>query len=117
MEDAMQDISEDLKTIPPYIEQKFINRSTGNVTFEDEPGALMEYFVNEEMTPEYALMRELYPFIDDISAEPFDSQQEPNLVELEGGPTLDIDPMLEEPAPIDPSLRIIEDDEDTEGLF
>lgn len=117
MEDAMQDISEDLKTIPPYIEQKFINRSTGNVTFEDEPGALMEYFVNEEMTPEYALMRELYPFIDDISAEPFDSQQEPNLVELEGDPTLDIDPMLEEPAPIDPSLRIIEDDEDTEGLF
>ena len=116
MKEAMQDIEEDYETIPPYIEAQFINQQTGKPTDETDPGAIMEYSVNDELTPEYALMRELYPYIDDIA------EQETKLdaiddLELNIDGTFDNLEAVELPTAIDPELRIIEDDDDTEGLF
>ena len=74
----------------------------------------MEYFVTEELTPEYELLRELYPYADELDTN--NPENAPTFeFELDDEGNLEI---LEEiPEPIDPNLRIIEDEEDTEGLF
>ena len=114
MKDAMQGIEEDTKIIPSYIEEKFINASTGKIVDQEEPGALMEYFVTEELTPEYELLRELYPYSDELDA---NNPEKAPTFGLEQGVGGNLEILEEIPEPIDPNLRIIEDEEDTEGLF
>ena len=114
---AMKDLAEDPVAIPEYIETKFISRGSGKLTSEDEPGAITEYFINQELTPEYILMRKLYPYIDELNQPEISA-----LEEFEVNPEFDIEGIQEEnplndPLRLDPSERIIEDEEDTEGLF
>jgi len=113
----MKDLAEDPLVLPEYVESKFINASSGKLASEDEPGAITEYFINQELTPEYALMRKLYPYIDgldqsEISAlEEFETNSELNIEAIQD------ENLFGEPPLLDPNERIIEDEEDTEGLF
>lgn len=117
MKGAMEGVEEDVKTTPTYIEEKFINRSSGTIVDQDEPGAITEYFVTKELTPEYTLLRELYPYVDKVELNSDITDNSPSYgfgIDEQTEPYLIDEPITQ---PIDPSLRIIEDEEDTEGLF
>jgi penicillin-binding protein 1A len=124
MRTALEGVPEDPSQLPKYIESGFIDRNTGKRTDELDPNALQEYFKLEELTPEYALLQDLYGQlstnlnIDDIDIDIGASMQQ--------GDEESIDDSLEEalrddieqiPNEFRQQDRIIEDREDTEGLF
>ena len=125
MQTGLDGVAEDDQSIPEYIETGFINRVTGRRTDELDPGAITEYFPIEELTPEHALLQNLYPSpdeasFDNIEAGSFDLLPETELEidELEFGVDGEELPEDEaEPYELDQNNRIIEDEEDTEGLF
>ncbi len=117
MEDALKGVGQDPLTTPEYIEPRFIDRVSGKPSFEDAPGAITEYFVEEKLTPEYRLMRELHPWMDQIVP----SSREP-LLEAEGD-VIDssndnfTNPVELDSSPIEPSERIQDTELDDEELF
>jgi len=117
MKTGLEGIEEDANQVPEYIEQSFVDRSNGKRTDEFDPNAIPEYLVIEELTPEYALQRTLYDnlaaegLILEDSQDPFFSDNsEPNL-ENNNENSTEIDP------PLYPEERIIESEDETEGLF
>lgn len=118
MRTGLDGVSEDNHELPEYIETGLINRSTGKRTDEFDPGAITEFFPIEHLTPEHTLLQNLYSDAGDISANNLQTNSleaiDPNFETIVIG-----DALLEEEVPLelDQSSRIIEDEEDTEGLF
>jgi len=103
MRTALEGIEQDTQEVPYFMEEGFVNRNTGERTDEFDPDAVIEYFPIEELLPntfgELSEIEEHNLEYDDL----FDAESE-------------ISPEDEiEEAPIEP--RIIEEEEDTEGLF
>ncbi len=121
MKVGLNGVEVDRDVIPPYIETGFVDRNNGQRTDESNPSATAEYFTIENLTPEYTLMEN---FVDsmlgdtsrslEISDEGADVigemlDQDSDFEELDDALILD-DPTL-------PEERIIESEEDTDGLF
>ena len=49
---ALKDIPEDTSEVPDFIEEGFVNKSTGERTDESDPNATVEYFPIESLLPE-----------------------------------------------------------------
>lgn len=131
MQSALKGIPQDTDVVPEYIEAGYVDRATGQRTMEEDPDAIPEYFVVKPLTPEYALYRTLLrEHLEDgtLSAEQFIEQ-----LRLEGAQPsesalqslgnlgvdgeMDPDELDEEEPSLDPEERIIETEEETEGLF
>ncbi len=113
MKVALEDTPQDSEELPEYIEQGHVNRSSGQRTDEFDPGAITEYFEIPELTPEYALYQELYgeqlAFIESQSIIENNALDQDNLnFDAQDLPKI---------TPLEQSERIIEESEDTEGLF
>jgi len=120
MKTGLIDVPEDDDSLPNYIEQGYVNRTTGKRTTELDPNATTEYFVTDSLTPEYAIRQEFY---DNLAAEGLlpESYQTPNNAHdvnaglAEGDLS---DPIEQNQIPsLSPEDRIIESAEETEGLF
>jgi penicillin-binding protein 1A len=119
MRTGLNGVPEDSAELPEYIESGFINRDTGRRTDELDPNAIQEYFKIEELTPEHALLQNLY-------AESL-IELDTDVAELDGAETVEgyLEDILDEenndaeqaPTEFRQQDRIIEDQEDTEGLF
>ena len=111
MSTALKDIPKDSQETPSFIEEKFINRSTGKITFEEDPEAIKEFF---------AINRP----INNLPTLPLDGNDlsentdltSPDIIEGSENPT---DSLYnnEQPDNIFNPERIIETPEDTQGLF
>ena len=121
MKTGLQGIPQDQEKIPAYIEEGFIDRNTGDRVDESSPSATPEFFVLESLTPDYEVLKqhsetliadsELGIYQDSASdlVDLLDPQFNTDSVELdENGEPINI-PTNDQ--------RIIESDEDTEGLF
>jgi penicillin-binding protein 1A len=124
MRTALDGVPEDSTELPEYIESGFINRNTGKRTDEMDLNAIQEYFTIEELTPEHALLQSLYGSlsIDEVSAElDIDgtvSEGTDDLVIDAIGEFLEGEEEAEQtPSEFRQQDRIIEQKEDTEGLF
>lgn len=104
MQSALADVPADTEQLPDFIQPVFVNRYSGKVCDESDPDAIPEFTVLEEMLP--PLERALYAA--EFNAETEDDQQ----LGESGEDTLQ-DPVV----PLDQQERIIEETEDTEGLF
>ncbi len=101
MRTGLTDIEQDSEVLPEYIEQGYINPTSGQRTDELDFGAISEYFVIDELAPDtlgepLAEINSTYENDDDIYDE--------NRLELE------------QPEQ-DPQTRIIDSGTDTDGLF
>jgi len=134
---ALKGVQQDNLAKPDYIETRFIDRSTGQTSLEEAPNSMMEYFAVAERTPEYALMRELYPWIDQTNIAEnsaiekrfnSDSYTNESLEPLNAANPLDpslqdnsrLDPArqnLPQITPLEQSERIKEAEGDTDDLF
>ena len=114
MKVALDGMPEDGEEIPEYIEQGLVNRNTGKRTDEFDPDGITEYFELKELTPEFALYQELYGEQQRI----IEQALEPEIEELSFIDEL-FQEEIEEPAPVplEQQDRIVDDSEDTEGLF
>lgn len=113
MRTALDGVEEDELAIPDYIEEGFVNRTTGRRTDELDPNATPEYFVVEDLVPERALIDANQQNI--MSAEAAALQQKQEMLELE--PDTDNE-LVDPPVPtIEQGQRILENEEETEGLF
>ncbi len=114
MKIALEGLPQDSEELPAYIEQGFVNRNSGRRTDEFDPDAMVEYFEIPELTPEYALYQKLYgeqlALIENQSIVENDELNESDL----NADDQDLPPTT---MPLDQSERIIEESEDTEGLF
>ena len=103
MQTALNEVPQDTLQIPEFIEEGFVNRRTGKRTEELDPEAIPEYFVIEALLPE--LER---PITTEVK---FPLLMDDQVLEQTG---------IEDIYPAEPTLpedRIIESEEDTEGLF
>ncbi len=123
MKTGLKGVPEDSADVPEYIEEAFVNRDTGKRTDELDPDAIPEFFTIEELTPEYALMQSLdleeSSLIDanlDAEGNPLPTDPE-NTVDESSFDTLENEELDEETYSIDQEDRIIETEEETEGLF
>jgi len=115
MKAALEGIKEDSSELPEYIEAGFVNRNTGRRTDEQDPDATPELFTINELTPEYALIQSLYSNDEQLAAQ--DNLTTEAIGEFEELAD-ELDEQLDElPIELDQSDRIIEESEDTEGLF
>ena len=121
MKTGLDDIPEDDSELPNYIESGFVNRNTGKRTDQFDPDATPEVFAIEELTPEYTLLQSLSN--DYTALDPFNDNIEVQIQEqindyIEAGIEGVLNNGLGRPAAeLDQNSRIIEDAEDTEGLF
>ncbi|NND82597.1 MAG: penicillin-binding protein 1A [Gammaproteobacteria bacterium] len=104
MQTALQDVPEDVDEVPPYISAGWVDRNTGEQTAEEDPAAVREYFVVDDLLPMWERSSVIAAGLDENAGEEFSDapEAEPLLGEL-----------IDEPE-IEP---IIEDSDDTEGLF
>lgn len=125
MQFALQGVAQRPQSIPEYIEQGFVNRSTGKRTVETDPDAEPEYFVVDALTPENKLYSDLLLAryeSGEISEEAYLNATRPDIevdTGLEAGeqaPT-DLGAFGDDPNLASPEDRIIETEEETEGLF
>ena len=102
--------------IPDFIEEGFVNRATGKRTDEFDPNGLKEYFVIDELTPEYYLQKTLY---ENLAAEGLLPEDFEGLTPQSNDAELgdDGEEFIDSIQPLDPNDRIIESEEETEGLF
>jgi len=122
MKTGLDGIAEDNSELPDYIEAGFVNRNTGKRTDEFDPDATPEVFTIEELTPEYALLQNLSN--DSTALDPFGGDNGIHQIQdqindyIEAGIEGVLNNGLGRPAvELDQNSRIIEDAEDTEGLF
>lgn len=108
---ALQGVAEDQPELPEFIEAGWVNRTTGARTDEFDPLAVPEYFPIVELLPEPfgEIGLKLPAPIEDIGE---DVEQEKLLDDFGN----EIVP-AEQPPLIDQNDRIIEDEDDTRGLF
>jgi len=113
MKTALEGVPQDSEELPEYIEQGYVNRASGRRTDEFDPEAMVEYFEIPELTPEYRLYQELYgEQLAIIEKQAINNDNGIGLDETELN-TED----LPQSQPLDQQDRIIEESEDTEGLF
>ncbi|MFT5573521.1 MAG: penicillin-binding protein 1A [Cryomorphaceae bacterium] len=106
MRSGLEGVTEDDAELPEFIEEGFVNRSTGNRVDELDPDAIAEYFVIDALLPEYELAKD-----------PLEEALNSELDALEGE-MAPLDDSLETLDEINQEERIIEtSEEDTEGLF
>lgn len=131
---ALDGVSQDNATPPEYIEQGFINKSTGLRTDEQDPNAIQEFFSISELEPEKALFDtpnlddeiDQDPLLDDHT-ENIDTQSQDTEAQEDGNDTPiennEIDPSLDDDNGLifdtntENQPRIIDDSKDTEDLF
>ncbi|GHA20028.1 penicillin-binding protein 1A [Arenicella chitinivorans] len=125
MQFALKGVNQQPHVVPEYIEQGFVNRATGKRTDESDPDAVPEYFAIDTLTPENKLYNDLLLARyerGELSEEAYlaaarqDTTLDTELDEGEQTPS-DISPILDEPELASPEERIIETEEETEGLF
>lgn len=104
MKTALASVEQDTEAVPDFIQAGFVNRSTGQETNEEDPMATAEYFIIESKLPELERAPGTEPELTDEL-----------LLEGELGEDLDQDPATHHSAPSEE--RIIETEQDTEGLF
>ncbi len=105
---ALEDVPEDSEEIPEFIEQGLVNRSTGERTTDEDPAAVSEYFVLDDLLPEWE--RTIVAV-----ADPVMDQQQEQQQDMPEQPESDEE---HQAAPVvDAQERMIETSEDTEGLF
>lgn len=104
MKTGLEGIAEDSSTLPEYIEKVRVNRSTGEETDELDPLGIDELKVIIELTPESAFNRPLDASLENDDFP--DSTNDPNSFEE-----------IESSNDLEPQERIIEDSQETEGLF
>ena len=102
MRTGLEGIEEDTQELPQYIEEGFVNSTTGQKTDELDPGAVPEYFVIEELAP-----GTLSSFAQSSELPVQGLIRDDDVLEDEDNMKLD------QP----PQVRIIDSDEDTDGLF
>ena len=107
MRTALKDVPEDTNEVPDYIEEGLANKVTGERSDEFDPDATVEYFPIESLLPELE-KRFIYAVkaVSSTTTEPLgeDPQLEEDLLE---------EVLLDQV----PEPRILEQEEDTEGLF
>lgn len=108
MKTGLQGVPEDSSKLPDYIQEGFVDRNTGRQTDELDPSATPEYFVINELTPEYEMLQQ--------------QQLDQGLEDSETGIDEALDSNLEsDQNPVNKQVeqqdRIIDEQEDTEGLF
>ena len=111
MSTALKDIPKDSQETPSFIEEKFINRSTGKITFEEDPEAIKEFFAINRLNNNLPTL----PLDGNDLSENTDLTS-PDIIEGSENPT---DSLYnnEQPDNIFNPERIIETPEDTQGLF
>ena len=135
MKTGLADIEQDEEQIPDFIEAGYVDRTTGLRVSKDALSATAEVFVLKEMTPEHKLRQKMIAdfnekygiydsAVDDSLLDSITEQGDQPSIEAQ---TYDADgsenpsyqdrlnDFIEEPAI--PKERIIETNEDTEGLF
>ena len=123
MKTGLDGIAEDSAELPAYIEPGFVNRETGQRTDELDPRATPEFFTIDELTPEFALLNDLYAeHLNDASTinvnDTAATEYEDALSRLNDDTNNLGDEILENPpSELIQQERIIENNEDTEGLF
>ncbi|NNC98781.1 MAG: penicillin-binding protein 1A [Gammaproteobacteria bacterium] len=105
MREALSDVPEDSEELPEYIEQGLVNRNTGERTDELDPDAVIEYFVIEDLLPVNRSDR-----LTEINIESLLNIRFADILKDDSG-------LPEATEDTSPETRIIENDEDTEGLF
>lgn len=109
---GLDGIEEDSQELPDYIEEGFVNRVTGRRTDELDPDATPEYFVIEELEPERALVEANRRTSTEL-AELLQKEQE--RLDMNGDREFELP---EEQTPIiEQNERILETEEETDGLF
>ena len=105
MRSGLEGVPEDDTELPEFIEEGFVDRATGKRVDELDPDAIAEYFVVDDLLPDYERTKDP---LEALSGE---------LDELEGE-TAPLNDALEILDEINQEERIIETSEDdTEGLF
>jgi penicillin-binding protein 1A len=114
---ALDGVPEDSIELPEYIEPSFIDRDSGVRTDELDVNAIQEYFIIEELTPEFMLLQNLYAGseteledVNDINSDITEGLEDDFEALLE-------DDIEQVPSELKQQDRIIEEQEDTEGLF
>ena len=109
---ALEDIEQDTQQLPEFIEEGFINKVSGQRTDEFDPEAVIEYFPIADMLVDGVQIITDPEIPETVPIELLISDEELFLEEL-------LEEQNLEPQVEDQILesRIIEDDEDTEGLF
>jgi penicillin-binding protein 1A len=114
---ALDGVPEDSIELPEYIEPSFIDRDSGVRTDELDVNAIQEYFIIEELTPEFMLLQNLYAGseteledVNDINSDITEGIEDDFEALLE-------DDIEQVPSELKQQDRIIEEQEDTEGLF
>jgi len=112
MRTGLKGVEEDNQELPDYIEEGFVDRATGRRTDELDPNSVTEYFVLEDLVPERSLIeagKQTKLSTDDLLEGEYDSLNFEDGLETE---------LLEQRAPtIEQNQRILETEEETEGLF
>ena len=122
MSHALQGVAEDPQVVPPYIEEGFVHRETGARTVEEDPAAVPEYFALEPLQPEIVVANRLREQgLDAPDADGFGQQNEYGdseqpLYEQYLDEYQD-ESMPDSTEPVQPEEKIIETEEETEGLF
>jgi penicillin-binding protein 1A len=117
---ALNNIQATQAELPDFIEEGWVNRNTGKRTDELDPDAIAEYFPITERLPEPFGELGLSEYQRKLL---MDATQLPEGEDAELGPLDEFGDSLElieeemEPLPIEQKDRIIEEDEDTRGLF
>jgi len=122
MKTALEGVQTNDNELPEYIEDGFVNASTGIKTDEQDPQSTQEFFIIPELVPENRL------FGSQIQQQSQLSEKDLALLnaepDQEGLDTLDSGEITQQEGDINGSIefpantqRIIEDTQDTEGLF
>ena len=133
MKVGLADVPEDETVLPEYIEPGYIDRYSGTRTTQDNPNALAELFVKEALTPEFALIQKLYGastndnHLTGASKEAGQYEEGLNLDQLDerdrtgsdkaDSELINEDDLVDELLELKPEERIIETEDDTDGLF
>jgi len=115
MRTGLDNIEQDTDELPDYIEEGFVDRATGKRTDEFDPQAVKEYFAIEALLPERALIDNNIAALEAAEAEALAKTDEEEL--LDDFQSDQDRPLEEPPTPINQDERIIETEEETEGLF
>ena len=103
MRTALKDVPEDLTQTPEYFEERLINKASGEPAADTDQAVITEYFPISELLPEMEKI---------ANALNSDATEATN----DDGFELNETDNLSEPQPYQ-EQKIIEEDEDTEGLF
>lgn len=130
MKIGLKNVEQDNSALPPYLEQGYVDRNTGARTDESDPSATPELFVIPDLTPETGFLREYMATLTPNSLDNIDAIDNPeSTLELESESSwleelnaefnddLEADNPELDPVKKEPGERILETEEDTDGLF